>query len=67
LEDIVEKWPDQCVAMGEKIGCLTKDAAEFLGLTSDVEVIQVLTHSLLLTNSLTHSKNHREVLMPTLG
>ena len=40
IEDILEKWPPRIVAPGELIGTLSKSAADALGLTQSVKVIQ---------------------------
>lgn len=40
LEDILEKWPQECVGMGEYVGTLTADAARHLGLQEGLRVVQ---------------------------
>jgi sugar (pentulose or hexulose) kinase len=40
LEDLLEKWPKSCVAMGDSIGPLTAAAAEHLKLPAGIPVIQ---------------------------
>ena len=40
LEDILHKWPQECIGMGELIGGLTGDAAAHLGLPSGLKVVQ---------------------------
>lgn len=40
LEDILNKWPSKCVAMGFKIGKLSNEAASILNLPESIDVIQ---------------------------
>ena len=40
LEDLLEKWPKDCVAMGEVVGFLSEDAAKHLGLRQGIPVVQ---------------------------
>ncbi len=40
LDDLPEKWPSECVAMGERMGELTTEAAEHLGLRAGTPVAQ---------------------------
>mmetsp|Transcript_1201 Transcript_1201/g.1956 ORF Transcript_1201/g.1956 Transcript_1201/m.1956 type:complete len:526 (-) Transcript_1201:280-1857(-) len=40
LLDILEKWPEDVVSVGDRIGSLTAAAAEHLGLSEDTVVVQ---------------------------
>ncbi|KAJ1458555.1 hypothetical protein M885DRAFT_513055 [Pelagophyceae sp. CCMP2097] len=40
LEELDEKWPKKCVAMGDAVGVLTRAAAKHLGLAEGVPVAQ---------------------------
>ena len=40
LEDLLEKWPQQCIPMGEIVGQLSPSAAKYLSLPEGVPVIQ---------------------------
>lgn len=38
--DALDKWPQECVAMGETVGYLTKGASQHLGLKPGIRVVQ---------------------------
>ena len=40
LEELAEKWPQEVLRLGEAVGGLTSRAAEHLGLTPDLPVVQ---------------------------
>lgn len=40
MEELLDKWPQECVAMGESVGQLSAVAAEHLGLRAGVPVTQ---------------------------
>jgi ribulokinase/ribulose-phosphate 3-epimerase len=40
MEDLLDKWPQRCVAMGQRVGLLTEAAARHLGLPRDIPVTQ---------------------------
>lgn len=40
LEDLIDKWPTSIKALGDYVGGLTKEAAEYLGLKEDTPVAQ---------------------------
>ncbi|EKX38347.1 hypothetical protein GUITHDRAFT_158505 [Guillardia theta CCMP2712] len=40
LEDLQEKWPTRCLAMGQVIGKITKAAADHLQLAEHVDIVQ---------------------------
>ena len=42
LEDLLQKWPQECLEMGDIVGTLTEEAAEHLGLDNSGSTIKVI-------------------------